>query len=123
MGLETCFECYEEVQVFWDVDKHHKVWDTFVENGKIFDLECVFCYIIGYGKFGGSILGVLKNFKIVQCESCYGLGSIYVEDEDPDFIQCVVVESVCVMCYNEKHFMGFQYDVYCSKFLVLGYGW
>jgi 2',3'-cyclic-nucleotide 2'-phosphodiesterase (5'-nucleotidase family) len=122
VGADACLECHEEVQPFWDADKHHKAWDTLVEEGKTFDLECVSCHTTGYGQPGGSILGALKNLKTVQCESCHGPGSIHVEDEEADSIQLVVPQSVCVTCHNAKHSTGFQYDSYRSKLMVPGHG-
>jgi len=122
VGVDACLECHEEVKTFWHADKHQKAWDTLVQGGKTFDLECVSCHTTGYGQPGGAILGALKNLKTVQCESCHGPGSIHAEDEDPDSIQLVVPESVCVTCHNAKHSTGFKYDFYRSKLMVPGHG-
>jgi len=122
IGVTACLECHEEVQPFWDADRHRIAWDTLVRDGKTFDLECVSCHTTGYGEPGGSILGDLKNLTTVQCESCHGPGSLHAVDGDAELIQLEVAESLCVTCHNPKHSTGFDYDKYRSKLLVPGHG-
>jgi len=122
VGVETCLECHEDVQPFWDSDRHPTAWNTLVDDGKTFDLECVGCHTTGYGMPGGSILGNLKNLKTVQCESCHGPGSLHAEDADAASIRLQVPESVCVTCHNPKHSTGFNYEKYREKLLVPGHG-
>ncbi|MDP6943235.1 MAG: hypothetical protein QF464_03715, partial [Myxococcota bacterium] len=36
VGVEECLSCHDEVQAFWDADKHHHAWETLVGLKKTF---------------------------------------------------------------------------------------
>lgn len=122
VGVDRCLECHEEVQAFWDADRHHKAWKTLVDQKKTFDAECVSCHVTGYGKAGGSILGKTAGREDVQCEACHGPGSKHAESEDAADIEAHPKEGVCVECHNSHHSPSFEFARYKPKLMVPGHG-
>lgn len=122
VGVDRCLECHEEVQAFWDKDRHHEAWATLVEQKKTFDAECVSCHVTGYGKPGGSILGKTDGRQDVQCEACHGPGSKHAESEDPDDLVAHPKATTCEQCHNAHHSPSFDFTVYKPKLMVPGHG-
>jgi hypothetical protein len=126
VGVETCLECHDETQAFWDDTRHSHAWETLEKLGKTFDAECVSCHVTGYGKAGGSILGQTKGREDVQCESCHGPGSLHVDAEtDEDYARTIVKtppEDNCTVCHNKHHSPHFEYRSFFEKLRVPGHG-
>ena len=123
VGVAACLECHEEVQTFWDGDRHHKAWATLERDGKTFDAECVSCHVTGYGKAGGALVGQTKGREDVQCESCHGPGSLHAEsDGDTDLIVTEPEEATCTICHNAHHSPQFDFKRYRKKLMVPGHG-
>lgn len=125
VGVDTCLECHEDTQHYWDNDRHAKAWETLEDNKKTFDAECVSCHVTGYGKAGGSILGKTKGREDVQCEACHGPGSIHAEADEADAKKTIVrapTAEVCTTCHNKHHSPKFDFRTYKAKLMVPGHG-
>jgi len=125
VGVDTCLECHEDTQHYWDNDRHKKAWETLEANKKTFDAECVSCHVTGYGKAGGSILGKTKGREDVQCEACHGPGSIHAEADEADAKTTIVrapTAKVCTTCHNKHHSPNFDFRTYKAKLMVPGHG-
>lgn len=122
VGTEACFECHDETRAFWKANEHAHAWQTLVDGGKTFDVECVSCHVTGYGMAGGSLVGQTAGREAVQCEACHGPGSKHVEDSQLASIVAKPTEASCTGCHNQHHSPRFQFGPYREHLLVPGHG-
>jgi len=92
---EVCAKCHHVQYISWEKQPHAKAFEslqpgTRMEVKRAADLdpmkdytedgECLKCHTTGYGKPGGFVsLKKTPSMTNVQCESCHGPGSEYVE--------------------------------------------
>ncbi len=84
-GAEECVDCHKAAFQLWRATPHARAWQTLVDGGKTFDIECVSCHVTGWLKPGGTVLGKTAKLEAVQCEVCHGPSAVHVElggDED-----------------------------------------
>ena len=122
VGVGECLDCHEEVQAFWDRDRHRGAWETLVEAGKTFDADCVSCHVTGYGRPGGSLLGAVDGREDVQCEACHGPGSLHSLDSDVPMPISAPAADTCEGCHNAHHSPEFSFPVWSEKLIVPGHG-
>ena len=83
VGVESCRECHSEAADVYDHTKHAHAYQALVDKGRQYDLDCIGCHVVGFGKPGGVCrldqVGPLAN---VQCESCHGMGSAHAASPD-----------------------------------------
>ncbi|HEX8109723.1 MAG TPA: multiheme c-type cytochrome, partial [Kofleriaceae bacterium] len=77
-GTESCADCHDDQVKFWKKTVHASAWQTLVDRGQQFDLDCIGCHVTAWDKPGGSNLGHNDPLRDVQCETCHGPGSIHV---------------------------------------------
>jgi hypothetical protein len=80
VGVESCSECHSEAVAVYERTKHRHATQTLIDKGRQYDLDCVGCHVLGYGKPGGVCrLDQVGSRANVQCESCHGPGSGHVQ--------------------------------------------
>ena len=92
---EVCAKCHHVQYISWEKQPHAKAFESLKPGKRIEvkraanlnhmkdyteDGECLKCHTTGYGKPGGFVsLKKTPSMTNVQCESCHGPGSEYVE--------------------------------------------
>ena len=124
-GTETCSDCHDEAQEFWETTVHASAYQTLVDTNQQFDLECVGCHVTGFRKPGGSEVVKNAGLKDVQCEVCHGPGSLHSEDggEDLSLIKLEAPAKLCATeCHTPEHSDTFEYEAYLRDILGPGHG-
>jgi cytochrome c5 len=125
-GTESCADCHDDQVAFWKKTVHATAWQTLVDRGQQFDLDCIGCHVTGWDKPGGSNLGHNDPLRDVQCETCHGPGSIHVAKggkEKPFAIQRAPEDKLCAsQCHTKEHSDTFQLEAYLRDVLGPGHG-
>lgn len=125
-GTESCADCHDDQVAFWKKTVHATAWQTLVDRGQQFDLDCIGCHVTGWDKPGGSNLGHNDLLRDVQCETCHGPGSIHVAKggkEKPFAIQRAPDDKLCAsQCHTKEHSDTFQLEAYLRDVLGPGHG-
>ncbi len=131
-GTEECGFCHKEAVAFWNETKHATAWKTLVDVGKQYNLDCVYCHVVGFDAPGGSTLATLTNpgedvpqLRDVQCEVCHGPSSIHVDEdgkEKPSSLRRLPKKEVCIACHNALHSDTFEYEAYLRDVTGPGHG-
>jgi hypothetical protein len=125
VGTETCSDCHDEAQQFWETTVHAGAYQTLVDTNQQFDLECVSCHVTGFRKPGGSEVVKNEGLRDVQCEVCHGAGSLHSEDggEDLKLIKLEAPADLCAkQCHTAEHSDTFEYEAYLRDILGPGHG-
>jgi cytochrome c5 len=126
VGDASCDDCHSDAVAFWKKTVHAKAWDTLVERGQEFDLDCIGCHVTGYEKPGGSNLGHNDKLRSVQCETCHGPSSIHVakggEEKPPKVLRAPPRELCARECHTKEHSDTFQYEAYLRDIVGPGHG-
>jgi hypothetical protein len=125
-GTESCADCHDDQVKFWNKTVHATAWQTLVDRGQQFDLDCIGCHVTGWDKPGGSNLGHNDPLRDVQCETCHGPGSIHVArggKEKPFAIRRAPENDLCAsQCHTKEHSDTFQLEAYLRDVLGPGHG-
>jgi len=125
-GTEACADCHDDQVAFWKKTVHATAWQTLVDRGQQFDLDCIGCHVTGWDKPGGSNLGHNDHLRDIQCETCHGPGSIHVAKggkEKPFAIQRAPDDKLCAsQCHTKEHSDTFQLEAYLRDVLGPGHG-
>jgi cytochrome c5 len=125
-GTESCADCHDDQVKFWKKTVHATAWQTLVDRGQQFDLDCIGCHVTGWDKPGGSNLGHNDPLRDVQCETCHGPGSIHVArggKEKPFAIQRGPDDKLCAsQCHTREHSDTFQLEAYLRDVIGPGHG-
>ncbi len=125
VGSERCASCHEEAHAWWREHAHGHAYETLVKRNKEFNLSCVGCHVVGYGKPGGATVTHNEGLVDVGCESCHGPASAHIEDADADEalnVRREVSQATCVECHSPEHSDKFDYETYKAKLIVPGHG-
>lgn len=126
VGSAKCVECHDTAVDFWKKTRHAKAWNTLVERGQQFDLECTSCHVTGWNKPGGASLAKVEGLEDVQCEVCHGPASIHVAKEGEDEPKTLVggpEPTMCAkLCHTKEHSDTFNYDAYLRDIVGPGHG-
>jgi cytochrome c5 len=125
-GTESCVDCHDDQVVFWKKTVHATAWQTLVDRGQQFDLDCIGCHVTGWDRPGGSNLGHNELLRDVQCETCHGPGSIHVAKggkEKPFAIKRAPDNDLCAsQCHTKEHSDTFQLEAYLRDVVGHGHG-
>lgn len=125
-GGESCADCHEEQVAFWKKTVHATAWQTLVDRGQQFDLDCIGCHVTGWDRPGGSNLAHNDKLRDVQCETCHGPGSIHVAKgglEKPAAVRLTPAPDLCAsQCHTREHSDTFQLEAYLRDVLGPGHG-
>jgi hypothetical protein len=125
-GTGSCVDCHADQVAFWNKTVHATAWQTLVDRGQQFDLDCIGCHVTGWDKPGGSNLGHNEPLRDVQCETCHGPGSIHVAKgglEKPFAIKRAPDNDLCAsQCHTKEHSDTFQLEAYLRDVLGPGHG-
>ncbi len=125
-GTESCADCHDDQVKFWKKTVHATAWQTLIDRGQQFDLDCIGCHVAGWDKPGGSNLGHNDKLRDVQCETCHGPGSIHVAKggkEKPFAIQRAPDDKLCAsQCHTKEHSDTFRLEAYLRDVLGPGHG-
>jgi hypothetical protein len=123
VGNGACQECHAEAFPVWEKSKHHHAWQTLVDVGKQFHLNCVGCHVTGYEQPGGVCrLDKVSGREDVGCESCHGPGSLHAEDPTPRNIAAQPGRALCITCHNPENSPHFDFATYLPQVLGPGHG-
>jgi cytochrome c5 len=125
-GTESCVDCHADQVASWKKTVHATAWQTLVDRGQQFDLDCIGCHVTGWDKPGGSNLGHNDKLRDVQCETCHGPGSIHVAKgglEKPFAILRGPDDKLCAsQCHTREHSDTFQLEAYLRDVIGPGHG-
>ena len=124
-GNASCTDCHSEAAAFWQKTVHATAWQTLVDRGQQFDLDCIGCHVTGWQKPGGSNLGHNDKLRDIQCETCHGPGSIHVAKgglEKPLAIAKAPATDLCTSCHTKEHSDTFQLEAYLRDVTGPGHG-
>lgn len=125
VGSETCENCHDEAQEFWQGTLHAKAWETLEGLGKEFNFDCIGCHVTGFEKPGGSNIAFNEPLRDVQCEQCHGPGSLHIEAKGEAKRSTIVLspeESVCGQCHTKEHSDTFEFQAYLRDVTGPGHG-
>ncbi|MBV8762070.1 MAG: hypothetical protein JO257_32555 [Deltaproteobacteria bacterium] len=126
VGMAACADCHQDAVDFWKKTVHAQAWQTLVDRGQQFDLECIGCHVTGWDKPGGSNLAHNDNLRDVQCENCHGPASIHVAkggEEKPAAVRRNPPQDYCAsQCHTHEHSDTFQYEAYLRDIVGPGHG-
>ncbi len=112
-GGDTCVQCHVPSYENWQATPHARAYQTLVDKGSQYDVECLVCHTTGYGEPGGYSPSQKERSSAminVQCESCHGPGSRHGASKDG--IVRNGGKEVCLGCHTEKNSPRFDYDEY-----------
>jgi hypothetical protein len=125
-GTESCVDCHADQAASWNKTVHATAWQTLVDRGQQFDLDCIGCHVTGWDRPGGSNLGHNDKLRDVQCETCHGPGSIHVAKgglEKPFAIKRGPDDNLCAsQCHTKEHSDTFQLEAYLRDVVGPGHG-
>jgi hypothetical protein len=124
-GNATCTDCHGEAAAFWQKTVHATAWQTLVDRGQQFDLDCIGCHVTGWQKPGGSNLGHNDKLRDIQCETCHGPASIHVAKgglEKPLAVAKAPAAELCASCHTKEHSDTFQLEAYLRDITGPGHG-
>lgn len=129
VGVDKCKTCHsgpEQHNIYekWKKSKHTNAFELLKKKGQDKNPKCIYCHTTGYTE-GGYKPGSANaaKFEGVQCESCHGAGSAYMEIDHMDTGNAVEngliipMESLCIKCHNKDcpSFKGFNYKASFKK--------
>ncbi|HEY4242623.1 MAG TPA: multiheme c-type cytochrome [Kofleriaceae bacterium] len=126
VGNDACTDCHSDAADFWKKTVHAQAWQTLVDRGQQYDLECIGCHVTGWEKPGGSNLGHNEKLRDIQCETCHGPGSVHVAkggEEKPAAVHRAPPADLCAtQCHTHEHSDTFQYEAYLRDVTGPGHG-
>jgi len=123
VGNEACRECHADAFPVWQKSKHAHAYQTLADQGRQYDLSCIGCHVIGYGKPGGVCrIDRVEGRKDVGCENCHGPGSIHSDNPDSQNILAKPGKADCVRCHNPENSSHFDFSTYLPQILGPGHG-
>ena len=126
VGMAACADCHQDAVDFWKKTVHAQAWQTLVDRGQQFDMECINCHVTGWDKPGGANLAHNDNLRDVQCEVCHGPASIHVAkggEEKPAAVKRMPAQDLCATnCHTHEHSDTFAYEAYLRDIVGPGHG-
>lgn len=129
VGVAGCLgKCHyhEEALAQWKKTVHAQAWQTLVDSGKPFSLDCVGCHAVGFGEPGGATLLSLAQgpeLRAIQCETCHGAGSLHVAAPVKKSVPVPKPgKERCQACHTPEHSDTFDYQAYLRDILGPGHG-
>ncbi|MHB8417124.1 MAG: multiheme c-type cytochrome [Myxococcales bacterium] len=126
VGVSSCRDCHADAATVWDGTLHSHAYQTLVEKGRQYDIECIRCHVVGYDEPGGVCrLDQVGGLGGVQCESCHGMGSAHADSAGGDAMP-VPKPGIdqCLRCHTPDNDTRFSREAYVSHYLpkILGPG-
>ncbi len=122
-GSESCRDCHEEAFAVFEASKHAHAYQTLVDVGKNYHLDCVGCHVTGYESPGGVCrIDKVEGRAHVGCESCHGPGSLHNEDPDSGHIARGNRIEDCIGCHDKENSPHFELERYLAEVLGPGHG-
>lgn len=123
VGDTACVGCHQAAFDFWKGTSHAGAYETLVQKGKQFNVDCIACHVTGWEKPGGACsIAQVEGRKDVQCESCHGAGSLHVQTGSPSTIVGQVPEATCRSCHDVENSPHFNPQTYRARILGPGHG-
>lgn len=123
VGNEPCRTCHEDAFPMWEKTKHSHAWETLVDLGKQYHLNCTSCHVTGWEQPGGVCrLDKVAGREDVGCEGCHGPGSKHVDAPEKANILASPGEALCVTCHNPENSPHFDFATYLPRILGPGHG-
>lgn len=122
-GDQNCVDCHEEANDVWKKTPHAHAYQSLVDKGRQYDVACIGCHVMGYGKAGGACsIADVKGRENVQCESCHGAGSVHAEKGAHGDIAREVTTATCKTCHDPENSPHFNDKTYRPQVLGPGHG-
>jgi hypothetical protein len=125
-GAAQCETCHAEAAQVYAHTKHREAYQELVHKQRQYDLDCIGCHVVGFGKPGGVCrLDQVGDLGNVQCESCHGMGSEHAESGGSrEMPNSKPGYDTCFSCHDPKNDTGFNRERYVSHYLpeILGPG-
>lgn len=126
VGGEACDDCHGDAVEFWQKTRHANAWETLVERGQQYDLDCIGCHVTGWAAPGGANLAFNEPLRDVQCETCHGPASIHIEkggEEKPPSVWRAAPSDLCAsQCHTKEHSDTFELKAYLRDITGPGHG-
>ena len=126
VGVASCRDCHPDPARVYDGMAHAHAYQTLVDKGRQYDLECIGCHVVGYGKPGGVCrLDRVDGLANVQCESCHGMGSAHADSAGGEAVPVPKPGiAQCLACHTPDNDTRFSKESYVSYYLprILGPG-
>ena len=123
-GVASCKDCHPQAFEVYAGTGHVHAYQKLVDKGRQYDLDCIGCHVVGYGKPGGVCrLDRVSGLDNVQCESCHGMGSAHAESGgDTAMPNAKPGYDTCLQCHNPDNDTGFNRERFVSHYLPLVLG-
>jgi hypothetical protein len=124
VSAESCKECHADAYKVYQGTAHPHAYEKLVANQRQYDLDCISCHVVGFGKPGGVCrLDQVGDRAGVQCESCHGMGSAHSESAGATDIPIAKPGyDACFQCHDPKNDTGFNRESFVSHYLPLVLG-
>ncbi len=125
-GASDCETCHADAYKVYAHTKHPNAYRTLKGAERQYDLDCINCHVVGFGKPGGVCrLDQVGALGGVQCESCHGMGALHAESGGGSPIPSAKPGyDTCYKCHDPENDTGFNRESYVSHYLpeILGPG-
>ena len=111
-GGDSCVQCHMPQYENWQATRHARAYQTLLDKGSQYAVECLVCHTTGYGEPGGYAPSQKERSTMinVQCESCHGPGSRHGGSKSG--IMGNGGREVCLGCHTDKNSPRFDFDEY-----------
>ena len=114
-GWQVCANCHAAQTAFWQMTGHAKAYQTLVDAGQQYNLNCLPCHVtrnqvLSPASNGSEILSLPTELQQVGCEVCHGPGNEHANNPGPDNIIRKPPETTCRRCHTPARDETFSYE-------------
>lgn len=122
IGAALCTACHPEATAVWKQTKHPLAYESLVNAGRQYHLDCVACHV-GLWQQPGGVCRVdqTSGHQGVECESCHGPGARHLASPVKGTIPRGTRE-VCVTCHDRENSPHFDFETYTARIRGPGHG-
>jgi hypothetical protein len=123
VGNARCRACHPDAFPVWEKSRHALGYETLVQRGKQFHLDCIGCHVTGFGNPGGVCrVDRVAGREDVGCESCHGPGSLHASAPSAKNVSQGNSEQTCTRCHDRENSPHFDFREYLPQILGPGHG-
>jgi Cytochrome c554 and c-prime len=114
-GWQVCAKCHAVQTTFWKSTNHYKAFQTLVDSGQQYNLNCLPCHVtssqdLSSATNGSEILSLPAVLQQVGCEVCHGPGNKHAANPGPGNIVRKPPETTCRRCHTPARDETFSYE-------------
>ncbi|HZA49614.1 MAG TPA: multiheme c-type cytochrome [Myxococcaceae bacterium] len=123
VGNARCRACHADAFPVWEKSLHARGYETLVERGKQFHLDCIGCHVTGFNRPGGVCrVDRVAGREDVGCEGCHGPGSLHSSTPSAKNVSLGNTEQACTGCHDRENSPHFDFREYLPQILGPGHG-